>query len=273
MIRSFRLLAAAGFGAIAFMPMAFDSVRAETRDELEMVLREYVNSRPDLVEQLIREAIAKNPQILRNAIAEMLKSRVPSQGQQAAAPRPSTPPDRTQDIKNNAEALLHSPRQVVLGNPDGDVTMVEFFDYNCGYCKRASGDLEALLASDGKLRVVLKELPVLGPGSLEAAQVGAALRMQDPSGKRYYDFHKKLMAERRADKAVALAAAKEAGADMARLERDLQSPEIAATLEESSRLARTLGINGTPSYVIGSKVIPGARGAEALRASIREARS
>ena len=249
--------------------------RAEPGDEIEGILRDYLTSRPELVERLLRDAIAKNPQILRGAIVDLLKQRAgersaqqqPTQQQPAAAH-----PNRSAEIASNAEALLRSPRQVTLGNPNGDVTIVEFFDYNCGYCKRAAADLDALLTSDGKLRVVLKELPVLGPGSTEAAQVGAALRMQDPSGQRYYDFHKRLMAERRVDRTIAIAAAKDAGADMPQLERDLQSPEIAATLEESSRLARALGITGTPSYVIGSKVVAGARGADTLRALIRETR-
>jgi protein-disulfide isomerase len=115
-----------------------------------------------------------------------------------------------------------SPRGVTLGNKDGDVTFVEFFDYNCGYCKHAMGDMLNLLKTDPKLKVVLKEFPVLGPGSVEAAQVAVAARMQDPDGKKYLDFHQKLLGGRgQADKARALAVAKEVGVDMARIEKDM----------------------------------------------------
>ena len=110
------------------------------------------------------------------------------------------------------EALFSSPRQVVLGNPKGDVTFVEFFDYNCGYCKRAMDDMIDAAEGRPKLKVVLKEFPVLGPGSVEAAQVAVAVRMQDKTGKKYLDFHQKLLGGRgQADKARALAVAKEIG--------------------------------------------------------------
>ena len=110
----------------------------------------------------------------------------------------------------------------MLGNPQGDVTFVEFFDYNCGYCKRAMTDMLDLMKNDPKLKVVLKEFPVLGPGSVEAAQVAVAVRMQDKTGKKYLEFHQKLLGGRgQADKARALAAAKEVGLDMARLEKDM----------------------------------------------------
>ncbi len=117
-------------------------------------------------------------------------------------------------------AIFNSPRGVVLGNKDGDVTFVEFFDYNCGYCKRAMADMLDLMKNDPKLKVVLKEFPVLSEGSVEAAKVAVAVRMQDPSGKKYLDFHQKLLGGRGpADKARAMAAAKEAGLDTGRSRR------------------------------------------------------
>jgi protein-disulfide isomerase len=175
-------------------------------------------------------------------------------------------------ISDNREKIFNSKHQVVLGNPQGDVTLVEFFDYNCGYCKRALADKLELVKTDSKLRVVLKEFPVLGPGSIEAAQVSVAAHLQD-QGKKFLDFHQKLLGGRgQADKARALAAAKESGFDAARIEKDLQHPEVRATLEEVMALAEALGINGTPSYVIGNTVVPGAVGLEALRKQIAEAR-
>jgi protein-disulfide isomerase len=161
----------------------------------------------------------------------------------------------------------------VAGNPQGDVTFVEFFDYNCGYCKRAMSDMFDMIKHDPKLKVVLKEFPVLGPGSVEAARVAVAVRMQDKTGKKYIDFHQKLLGGRgQADKARALAAAKDAGFDVARLERDMTSDEVQKSLAESFKLAEKLNLNGTPSYVIGDNVTVGAVGLEALKEKINTAR-
>ena len=147
--------------------------------------------------------------------------------------------------------------------------MVEFFDYNCGYCKRALTDMVNLMKADPKLKVVLKEFPVLGPGSVEAAQVATAVRMQDRTGKKYLEFHQKLLTGRgQVDRARALAVAKEVGLDMARLEKDMAGEEVRASLEESMKLADKLGLNGTPSYVVGPDVVVGAVGYEALTEKI-----
>ena len=196
-------------------------------------------------------------------MAELEKRQVAAEAEKAKAA-----------VKNNAQTLFDSSRQVVVGNAQGDVTLVEFFDYNCGYCKRALTDLTDLMKDDSKLRVVLKEFPVLGPGSQEAAQVAIAARMQDKSGKKYcFDFHQRLLSGRgQADRARALAAAKEAGFDMAKLERDMASPEVKATIEENMKLAEQLGLNGTPSYVVGSDVVVGAVGLEALKGKVKAAR-
>ena len=120
--------------------------------------------------------------------------------------------------------------------------MVEFFDYNCGFCKRAMTDMLDLMKNDGKLKVVLKEFPVLGEGSVEAAHVAVAVRMQDKTGKKYIDFHQKLLGGRGpADKARALAAAKEAGFDMARIEKDMQSDEVKADPRREPEARRGAG--------------------------------
>jgi protein-disulfide isomerase len=176
-------------------------------------------------------------------------------------------------VQRNAEVIFNSSRGVQIGHADGDVNFVEFFDYNCGYCKRAMNDMLTLMKDDPKLKVTLKEFPVLGPGSVEAAQVAVAVRMQDPTGKKYLDFHQKLLGGRGpADKDRALAAAKDAGLDMARLEKDLKSPEVRATLEENFKVAEDMGLNGTPSYVIGKQVVVGAIGLDGLREKVGIAR-
>jgi protein-disulfide isomerase len=214
------------------------------------------------IEKIIREYLVKHPEVLQEAMAELEKKQAVDEALKNKAA-----------ISEHAESIFNSPRQVVTGNPQGDVTFVEFFDYNCGYCKRAMTDMFDLIKHDAKLKVVLKEFPVLGPGSVEAARVAVAVRMQDKTGKKYMEFHQKLLGGRgQADKAKALAAAKEAGMDMARLERDMASDEVKQTLETNLKLAEKLGLNGTPSYVIGSNVIVGAVGLDKLKENVNTAR-
>jgi protein-disulfide isomerase len=214
------------------------------------------------IEKIIKEYLIKHPEVLQEAMAELEKKQQLAETEKARSA-----------IKNHSDALFNSPRQVVLGNPQGDVTFVEFFDYNCGYCKRALTDMVEIMGKDPKLKVVLKEFPVLGPGSVEAAQVAVAVRMQDKTGKKYLEFHQKLLGGRgQVDKAKALATAKEIGLDMARLDKDLKSDEIGKTLEESMKLAEALGLNGTPSYVIGNDVVIGAVGQAQLSQKIQAAR-
>src|ERR1043165_1638875 len=214
------------------------------------------------IEKIVREYLLKNPEVLEEAMNELSKRQAAADAEKHQA-----------SIVKNSDAIFNSPRGVTLGNKDGDVTFVEFFDYNCGYCKRAMTDMLDLMKADPKLKGVLKEFPVRSQGSVEAAQVAVAVRMQDPTDKKYLDFHQKLLTGRgAADKARALAAAKEAGLDMAKLEKDLGSNEVKATLEEHLKIAESLGMNGTPSYVIGKQIVIGAVGAEALREKISTAR-
>ena len=214
------------------------------------------------IERIVRGYLIAHPEVLQEAMSELEKRQTAAEAEKHKTA-----------VKDNAQNLFSSPRQVVLGNPNGDVTFVEFFDYNCGYCKRAMLDMLTLLKDDPKLKVVLKEFPVLGPGSVEAAQIATAVRMQDKSGKKYLDFHQKLLTGRgQANKTTALAAAKEAGLNVAQIEKDLASPEIKTSLQEAFKLAESLGLNGTPSYVIGSEVVIGAVGLAALREKINSAR-
>ena len=214
------------------------------------------------IETIIRNYLVSHPEVLEESMAELNKRQAAAEAEKHEA-----------SVASNADTIFNSPRGVVLGNKDGDVTFVEFFDYNCGYCKRAMADMLELLKTDPKLKVVLKEFPVLSEGSVEAAKVAVAVRMQDPTGKKYLDFHQKLLGGRGpADKARALAAAKDAGLDMARIDKDLASPEVKATIEENFKLAEDMGMNGTPSYVIGKQIVVGAVGLDGLKEKIGIAR-
>ena len=207
------------------------------------------------IEKIIKEYIVSHPEVLQEAMAELEKRQAAAEAEKSKT-----------TIKNNAQTIFSSARQVTLGNPQGDVTLVEFFDYNCGYCKRALSDMMDLMKTDSKLKVVLKEFPVLGPSSEEAARVAVAVRMQDPTGKKYLEFHQKLLGGRgAADRARALAVAKDVGLDMTRLEKDMASDEAKVTFNENIKLAEALGMNGTPSYVVGSEVVVGAVGLDGLK--------
>ena len=214
------------------------------------------------IQKIMKDYLLTHPEILEEVSAELTKRQAAAEAEKHAAA-----------VTANANLIYNSPRGVTVGNKDGDVTFVEFFDYNCGYCKKAMTDMVEIMKGDPKLKVVLKEFPVLGPASVEAAQVAVAVRMQDPTGKKYLAFHQNLLGGRgQADKARSLAAAKEAGLDMARLEKDFSSPEVRATIEENFKLAESMGMNGTPSYVIGKQVIIGAVGIDALKEKISNAR-
>jgi protein-disulfide isomerase len=210
------------------------------------------------IENIIKDYLINHPEVMQDVMAAMDKKQ-----QEADAEKART------TIKDNNATLFNSPHQVVLGNPQGNVTMVEFFDYNCAFCKRALPDMLTLLKSDSEIKFVLKEFPVLGEGSVEAAHVAVAARMQDSTGKKYIEFHQKLLGGRGpADKARALAVAKEVGFDMARIEKDMDSDEVKTTIDEDMKLAEELGVNGTPSYVVGDEVLVGAVGLDALKEKV-----
>src|ERR1700755_1063244 len=134
------------------------------------------------IEAIVKSYLIAHPEVLEEAMNELQKRQTAAETAKHEA-----------SIAQNAEAIFNSPRGVTLGNKDGDVTFVEFFDYNCGYCKRAMSDMLDLMKNDGKLKVVLKEFPVLSEGSVEAAKVAIAVRMQDPTGQKYLDFTQKLL--------------------------------------------------------------------------------
>lgn len=209
---------------------------------------------------VIREYLLQNPEVLQEAIAVL-----------EARHNEAEAKSRNQAL-GQIKPLLDSPRGVVVGNPKGDVTLVEFFDYNCGYCKRALSDLQELIKEDPNLKVVLREFPVLGPGSVEAAQVAVAVRMVAPE--KYMEFHQALLTGRgQADRAKALAAAKQVGIDPALIQKQASSPELNATLDESMKIAEALSLNGTPSYVVGDDVVVGAVGFDKLKAAVAATRA
>ncbi len=212
------------------------------------------------VEGIVRNYLMANPEVIRDAIDE-LQRRADQAAQVAQA----------QAIGDNSKVIFTSAGDGVLGNPKGNVTLVEFFDYNCAYCRRAQADMQQLIEKDPKLRVVLKEFPVLGDGSVAAAKVSVAVEMTAPG--KYAAFHNALLAEPgQVDGERALAVAKEIGLDPDALKSKLDDPAIQDRINASYDLAGKLNLTGTPSYVTQKAVIVGAVGYDALKQQIDEAR-
>ena len=177
----------------------------------------------------------------------------------------------TTAIASMQEAIFNDPGQVVLGNPDGDVTLVEFFDYNCGYCRAALPDMATLLAEDPNLRVILKEFPILSNESIDAARVAVLVGDADVD---YWTFHEALFTSRsQVDKQVALTAAADLGLSPVALELDMGTEAVSQKIQTSYEIARALNITGTPTYIIGNEIIPGAIGLDELRARIANMRA
>ena len=214
------------------------------------------------IEKIVREYLLANPEIVQDALIA-LESR-----------RRAAESEALERLLADRDGPLYaSPNHLVWGNPKGDVTIVEFFDFNCGYCKRGLADLQKLLAEDSNIRLILKDFPILSPGSQEAAKVSIALRKQLPP-ERSWQFHVGLLEQRGpVGRAEALALAKTLGADIARLEAGMASPATQAAIEETLDLADQMGITGTPTYVIGNELMIGARGIDLMRERIANVRA
>jgi protein-disulfide isomerase len=155
-------------------------------------------------------------------------------------------------IETHADEIFHSPTSFVAGNPKGDVSVVAFLDYNCPYCRQGAPDLARLVESDGDVRLVLKELPVLGNDSDDVARIALAAI---PQGK-YFELHQRLFTEPgRATEAKALRIAKELGLDVGQLQAGMDDPAITATILENTKLARDIGVRGVPFYLVGDEVL------------------
>ena len=212
------------------------------------------------IETVIREYLLKNPEIIQETLIELEKRN--REAEQAA---------RTTALKELGPALANA-KSGVVGNPKGDVTLVEFFDYNCGFCKKGLADMQRLVKEDPNLRIVLKDLPILSPASRDAAAIAVAVKNQ-VKPEVFWDFHVKLMSKSgQIGKQQALDVAKEIGADMARVEKDSTAPEVAMAFDEARKAADGLGLSGTPSYVIADDVVIGAVGYDQLKARITSVR-
>lgn len=193
---------------------------------------------------IIKDYLVKNPEVMidvQNALDEKVEKQQRAKLQSFMA--------------ENAKEIYRNPNSSVAGDPNGDITVVEFFDFNCGYCRRGLPEVQKLIASDAKVRVVFKELPILSKGSEEAAKVALAAKRQG----KYWEFHQAMLSSKgQANEASSLKVAESLGLDIAKLKADMASDAVSQELEDMKLLATRIGINGTPHFLVGNKSIPGA---------------
>jgi len=210
----------------------------------------------EAIKALILQTIRENPEVLVDTLlAFQEEAQAQAQAEQRAA------------IARVGELLQADANTGVMGNPEGDIVLVEFFDYNCPYCRRAAPVLFELIEENPDLRIVMREWPILGPDSELAARASLAATKQD----KFEAFHEALMTQPRANAATIRRAAEQAGMDYDKLQADMAAPEIDAHIATSRDLARQLGISGTPTFLIGETLVPGLLEKADLQALISEA--
>ena len=210
------------------------------------------------IERIVREYLLREPEVIMQAIEELQRRR-----------EATTAAEQRERLASGRDALVADDRDPVIGNPDGDVTLVEFFDYRCGYCRAMIEPMQSLLEGDPQLRVVMKEFPILGPDSLLASRAALAAHMQDG----YEAMHWGLLGESTIDEATIRRLAEAQGLDVEQLMADMHSDTVADHIQDNIQLAQGLAINGTPSFVIGDTILPGAVPATRLADLINQQRS
>ena len=212
------------------------------KQSMEQVIEEYIKSHPEIIEQSLQALEAKRE------ADERARQRVA--------------------LSKHQQELLHDPASPVSGNPSGDISVVEFFDYRCGYCKKAAGALTQLQKEDRRIRVIYKDFPILGEASELAAKAALASKAQG----KHQTFHEALLASKGdMTKESILATAREVGLDIKRLEKDMENPEWQKVIETNRALARDLGITGTPGFIVGTELVPGALDVNGLKELIARA--
>lgn len=210
------------------------------------------------VKELVREVIRENPELVLEALNELERRQEEAKAAQAQAA-----------MTTARAALERDADDPVLGSNDADVTVVEFFDYRCPYCKQVTPIISKLLKEDPKIRVVFKEYPILGPASVLAARAGVAA---NALGK-YGPFHDALMAHRGAvDEENLLKIAASVGIPADKMKAEMNRPETQGKIQKVLALGQSIGITGTPAFIVGNQLVPGALSEEKLKSLIAEAR-
>jgi protein-disulfide isomerase len=209
------------------------------------------------METVIREYLKAHPEVVIDALQEMQRRQQEARTKQAG-----------DAIRAHSAELVSDSASPVAGNPAGTVTLVEFFDYQCGYCKRVAPEVAKLLQADPQIRLVYKDFPILGPESVLAARAALAAQQQG----KYLALHDALMAAEQVNEQVVFDLAARAGLDVPRLKQDMQSPAVSQALARNAKLAQDLGIRGTPAFVAGDELYPGAADLQTLQGMVSRAR-
>ncbi len=244
-----------GFAALAAMLLVAAPLSAQQSNPAAS----FDPAEEEAIRQIVRDYLLANPEVLIESL-QTYRQRQEMAGEQSAR-------DALVAQRDNLET---NPGTPVLGNPDGDVVIVEFFDYRCPYCKRAAGGLHETVIDDGNIRLVMKEFPILGPDSVTAARMALASVKQG----KYEAFHFALMSVTgQLDEATAFKVARKVGLDLDQLREDMEAPDIEAEIQRNFALAEILQIRGTPSFVIGDNIIRGLIDTPAMRAVVAEVRN
>ncbi len=256
-MKQLRLLVIPSLLALAFAAWSSASTHAEEDPQkaLSQVQAEAAALTKSDVEKIVRDYIKSNPQEILNAVDEYQRALVSEQ--------------RKTVLAQNKFSLFKDEAPEA-GNPKGDVAVIEFFDYNCGYCKRVLPDIQKLLDEDKNVRFIFKDFPILGPSSELASKWALAAAKQG----KYLDYHKALMTAQGAlNEEVLSSLAKDLGLDVDRLKKDAQGSDISEAISKNRALAASLGLSGTPAFIIGDEVAPGAITIERFRSLVETARA
>lgn len=217
----------------------------------------FSDAQRDEIGAIVREYLLKNPEVLVEVSAELEKRRKSEEAEKQIAV-----------LQGEKKAIFRSPHDFVLGNPDGDITVVEYFDYNCGWCKRALDEVVKLTNDDKNVRVVMKEFPIFGEHSTFAAKAALASIKQG----KYWEFHTALMKQKQVTTENTLDIAKTVGIDVDALKQEMQKPEYDRAIEENTRVAQALGMQGTPGFIVDTRISFGYVPADGLKTMLSEIR-
>ena len=239
----------------AAMPARADDPSPAEVAKIQKVIADYLNAHPEIIAGYLKA----HPEVIIEALQAYQKKQDEAKAEAAR-----------QSIVAARDQLLNDTTNPVGGNPKGDVTIVEFFDYRCPYCKAVDADLQKAISADGNVRVIYKEFPILGPESLVASQAALAAASQG----KYQAFHDKLLSYKgKLDDATIYSIAGDAGLDVKKLKADMDKPEIKDQISRNYHLADKLNIQGTPAFIIGDVMLPGAASFDDLTAAFKQARS
>ncbi len=254
-LRATTALALAGTAAFA---LAFAAGPIAKAQDAKPASADFSAEQKKSIEEVVRNYILTNPQIVAEALQALDKKETE---QRAAA--------HEKFIVDNKASIFAAPADFVFGNPKGDVTVVEFFDYNCGWCKKAVDELVVLPKKDANVRIIMKELPVFGG---ETSVTAAKAAMASVTQGKYLDFHVALMHEKRVTDENLYKIAQKVGLDVERLKKDMAAPAIDAAIKQNIAIAHTLGIDGTPGFMADTKVFPGYIPPDQLAGALTEIR-